>query len=279
MSFRIGPAGSPDRRGLPATTRWLARNGFRTCELDFGRRFEFTPGQIAAARQIATESDISYRAHAPLYAILAMEHDRPARVNSLVGSLHHSFKVIAALGGWGLTAHPGFLKGLSTEERVELCRANAERLHERLRDGGYDDMRLGLENMAHGPDFGGLDDIIAVCAGSGFTRPVIDWGHYQAHTDGCLRGPDDYRAALERINTELGRQVLEETTFQFSGIEYKDRRERRHLPYLRGDLKLEDLLTALTAMNLNDAIIVFESPLASDLDRFKRVVAEFEGPT
>jgi deoxyribonuclease-4 len=137
-------------------------------------------------------------------------------------------------------------------------------------------MKLGVENMAHGDDFGSFDDILKICSDGDFLRPVVDWGHYQAHTDGTLKSPGAYRDALDRIEDTLGRTALEETSFQFSGIEYKDNRERKHLPYRDGDMKLEHLLEALTEKDLTDAYIVFETPDPNDMALYRQIVDDFE---
>ncbi|MEX2236653.1 MAG: TIM barrel protein [Dehalococcoidia bacterium] len=274
--FRVGPGGLPEGLSLVEATHWLADNQFRTCELDFKNRFSFAQDEIEAACAAAAEHDIVYRAHAPLYAILAMEHDSIGRVNSIVGSLTHSMKVVGALGGIGITTHPGFLKGLEREERIGFARLNGEKLRGKLEAAGYPQMRLGVENMAHGPDLGGLDDILAICEGSEFLRPVIDWGHYQAHSDGGLRDSAAYLAVLDRIEEVLGRQALEETSYQYSAIEYKDNRERKHLPYEQGDMDFGHLLEALAAKGLGDAFIVSESPVLEDALLFREMAAEFE---
>ncbi|HET9200885.1 MAG TPA: TIM barrel protein [Dehalococcoidia bacterium] len=275
MPFRVGPGGTPEGMTLVEVTRWLAEQGFATCELDFKNRFSFGEDEIEEARGLAGELGISYRAHAPLFAILAMEHDSIGRVNSIVGSLTHAMKIVGNLGGSGITTHPGFLKGLTREERITFCRLNGEKLEKKLADAGYPQLRLGVENMAHGPDFGSLDDLLAICEGSDFMRPVIDWGHYQAHSDGELKDAAAYTRVLERIGSGLGRTALEETTYQFSAIEYKDNRERKHLPYAEGDVDFNHLLQALTEHGLTDAYIVSESPVLEDAQTFRAMAAEF----
>jgi deoxyribonuclease-4 len=275
MPFRVGPGGTPEGMTLVEVTNWLADHGFATCELDFKNRFTFGDDEIEQARGLAAERGISYRAHAPLFAILAMEHDSIGRVNSIVGSLTHAMKIVGRLGGTGITTHPGFLKGLSREERITFCRLNGEKLQKKLTVAGYPELRLGVENMAHGPDFGSLDDLLAICEGSGFMRPVIDWGHYQAHSDGELTDAAAYSHVLGRIESELGRTALVETTYQFSAIEYKDHRERKHLPYAEGDMDFNHLLEALSDAGLTDAYIVSESPVLEDALIFREMAAEF----
>ena len=276
MPFRIGPGGTPQGMTLVEVTRWLADNGFATCELDFKNKFSFAAEEIEEARALAGELGVSYRAHAPLFAILAMEHDSIGRVNSIVGSLTHAMKIVGSLGGSGITTHPGFLKGLTREERIVFCRLNGEKLHKKVADAGYPELRLGVENMAHGPDFGSVDDLLAICEGSDFMRPVIDWGHYQAHSDGELKDATAYGRVLDQIEAALGRTGLEETTYQFSAIEYKDHRERKHLPYADGDMDFNHLLEALTEHGLTDAYIVSESPVLEDALLFREIASTFE---
>jgi hypothetical protein len=65
-----------------------------------------------------------------------------------------------------------------------------------------------------------------------------------------------------------------ETTYQFSAIEYKDHRERKHLPYADGDMDFNHLLGALTEHKLTDAYIVSESPVLEDAQLFRSMAAE-----
>jgi len=88
-------------------------------------------------------------------------------------------------------------------------------------------------------------------------RPVLDFAHMHATSDGAFLEAEPFREALE-----LADGVLEpEAPFHihFSDIAYANRNETKHLPYGEGTLRAEPLRDALASFE-RPATVISESP-------------------
>jgi deoxyribonuclease-4 len=111
-------------------------------------------------------------------------------------------------------------------------------------------------------ELGTAADVFAVAAGLPWVRPVLDFAHLHAVTDGGFRGVDDFAAILGPAD-----ELLEPGApfhIHFSDIAFANRNETKHLPYGEGTLRAEPLAEALARFE-RPATVVSESPdLASD---------------
>src|ERR671910_139611 len=99
--------------------------------------------------------------------------------------------------------------------------------------------------------------VFAISARLGWVRPVIDFAHLHAVTDGAFLAADDFQGVLEVAN-----EILEpEAPFHvhFSDIAYANRNETKHLPYGEGTLRAAPLAEALAEFD-RPATVISESP-------------------
>ncbi len=90
-----------------------------------------------------------------------------------------------------------------------------------------------------------------------FVRPVLDFAHMHATSDGAYTDVDAFTSALEATD-----DVLEPGApfhIHFSDIAYANRNETKHLPYGEGTLRVEPLRDALTRFE-RPATVISESP-------------------
>jgi len=88
-------------------------------------------------------------------------------------------------------------------------------------------------------------------------RPVIDFAHMHATSDGAYTEPEPFREALE-----LADGVLEDGApfhIHFSDIAYANRNETKHLSYGEGTLRADPLRDALAGFE-RPATVISESP-------------------
>ena len=88
-------------------------------------------------------------------------------------------------------------------------------------------------------------------------RPVVDFAHMHATSDGAFLEPEPFRAALE-----LADGVIDDGApfhIHFSDIAFANRNETKHLPYGEGTLRAEPLRDALTSFE-RPATGISESP-------------------
>jgi deoxyribonuclease-4 len=106
-------------------------------------------------------------------------------------------------------------------------------------------------------DLGSLEDCVEISRRAGWVRPVIDFAHMHATSDGAFTEPEPFREALE-----LADGVLEPAApfhIHFSDIAYANRNETKHLPYGEGTLRADPLHDALAGFE-RPATVISESP-------------------
>jgi deoxyribonuclease-4 len=111
-------------------------------------------------------------------------------------------------------------------------------------------------------EIGSLEDVIDISRRCGWVRPVLDFAHLHATSDGAYTDAEPFAVALEAAD-----EVLDSGApfhIHFSDIAYANRNETKHLPYGEGTLRAEPLGEALRKFR-RSATVISESPdLESD---------------
>jgi deoxyribonuclease-4 len=116
---------------------------------------------------------------------------------------------------------------------------------------------FGVEVMGRVRDLGTIDDVLAIASQVDFVRPVLDFAHMHATSDGAFTDVDAFASVLEASD-----EVLDEGApfhIHFSDIAYANRNETKHLPYGDGTLRAEPLREALARFE-RPAVVISESP-------------------
>ena len=106
-------------------------------------------------------------------------------------------------------------------------------------------------------EIGSLDDILYIASRQPWVRPVIDFAHLHAVTDGAFTTAKAFHDVLSAANKFLPRGAP--FHIHFSDIAYANRNETKHLPYGEGTLRAEPLGKAL-ARFARPATVITESP-------------------
>ena len=118
-------------------------------------------------------------------------------------------------------------------------------------------MPFGIEVMGRVRDLGSVDDVVEIARRVDWVRPVLDFAHMHATSDGAFLEAEPFREALE-----LADGVLEPDApfhIHFSDIAFANRNETKHLPYGDGTLRAEPLRDALVGFD-RPATVISESP-------------------
>jgi deoxyribonuclease IV len=102
--------------------------------------------------------------------------------------------------------------------------------------------------------------VLAIAAQVDFVRPVLDFAHMHATSDGAFLEVDAFAAALAGVD-----EVLEPGApfhIHFSDIQYANRNETKHLPYGEGTLRADPLREALARFE-RPATVISEAPDAA----------------
>ena len=173
-----------------------------------------------------------------------------------VGMLDHSCGLAKAAGAAPIVVHPGFLLGRPREDAIDAVCEQLEELRARL-EAKDRLVPLGFEVMGRVRDFGSVADVVEIARRAPWVRPVLDFAHMHATSDGAYTDVGPFAEALAAVDA-----VQEPGTpfhVHFSDIAYANRNETRHLPYGEGTLRAEPLREALAGFE-RPATVISESP-------------------
>jgi deoxyribonuclease-4 len=170
--------------------------------------------------------------------------------------LDHSAGIAAACGAEVVVFHPGFLLGRERRDALDSLVEQLGELRERLAAKGRD-VPFGIEIMGRVRELGNAEDVFYVAAQLPWVRPVLDFAHLHAVTDGGFVDEDAFAGILD-----LADEVQAPGTpfhVHFSDIAYANRNETKHLPYGEGTLRADPLAAALARFD-RPATVISESP-------------------
>src|SRR5262245_54899753 len=253
--IRIGPARVPSRESPEAAVDLLLERGYTACEIDFEQKFWMDYPWAERFGELAREADIALSVHAPIAGFMGhVERDKKQRM--AVGMLDHSAGVARKAGAEVVVFHPGFLLGRERAEAIESVVEQLAELRERL-EGKDRAVPFGIEVMGRVRELGSAEDVVEISRRLGWVRPVLDFAHMHATSDGAFTEVEPFANALEAAD-----DVLEPGApfhIHFSDIAYANRNETKHLPYGEGTLRAEPLAEALSQFD-RPATVISESP-------------------
>jgi deoxyribonuclease IV len=254
--MRVGPARMPSRESPEEAVELLLERGYSACEIDFESGFWMDYPFAERLGELAREHDIALSVHAPLFGFMGHLEAGGRKFTSAVGALDRSAGIVAASGAELVVFHPGFLLGRSREDAIDAVVEQLSTLRERLeaKDRG---VPFGIEVMGRVRDLGSVDDVVEIARRLDWVRPVLDFAHMHATSDGAFVEPEPFRAALEQADAVIDPGAP--FHIHFSDIAFANRNETKHLPYGEGTLRVEPLRDALAGFQ-RPATVISESP-------------------
>jgi deoxyribonuclease-4 len=266
-SIRLGPARIPSRESPEGAIEILLERGYAACEIDFEGKFWMDYDFAARLGGLAHEHDIALSVHAPIAGFMG-HAERGKKLNMAVGMLDHSAGIAKAAGAELVVFHPGFLLGRTREEAIDSVCEQLGELRERLEKKDRA-VPFGIEVMGRVRDLGSVEDVIEISRRCGWVRPVLDFAHMHATSDGALTTVEPFAEALAAADA-----VLEPGApfhIHFSDIQFANRNETKHLPYGEGTLRAEPLAEALAQLD-RPATVISESPDEESTQAIKAVL-------
>ena len=253
-AIRIGPARCPSRESPEEAIRIVCERGYNACELDFEGGFWMDYPFAERLGEVARERDVALSVHAPLFAFPGHPDERKAK--QALGALDRSAGLASACGAEVVVIHPGFWLGRERGQTLDDVVASLEVLRERLVTKERA-VAFGVEVMGRVSELGSIDDVLELSGRLDWVRPVVDFAHMHATTDGSFTDPEAFAAVLEGADAVLAEG--EPFHIHFSDIAWANRNEKHHLPYGEGTLRAEPLREALGRFE-RAATVISESP-------------------
>src|SRR3989442_15764868 len=254
-TLHYGPARVPSRESPDEAIALLQERGFTACEIDFEGKFWMDYPWAEKFGELARDADIVLSVHAPIAGFMG-HAERGKKLNMAVGMLDHSAGIAKAACAEDVLFHPGFLLGRTREEAIDSVVEQLGELRERLEKKDRA-VPFGIEIMGRVRELGTAEDVFAISARCGWGRPVVDFAHLHAVTDGAFPAPPAFAGVLEGADAVLQPGVP--FHIHFSDIAYANRNETKHLPYGEGTLRVEPLGSALKEFE-RPATVITESP-------------------
>jgi deoxyribonuclease IV len=265
--IRLGPARIPSRESPEEAVEILLERGYSACEIDFEGKFWMDYDFAARLGELAREHDIALSVHAPIAGFMG-HAERGKKLNMAVGMLDHSAGIAKAAGAEVVVFHPGFLLGRTREDAIDSVCEQLGELRERLEKKDRA-VPFGIEVMGRVRDLGSAEDVVEISRRCGWVRPVLDFAHMHATSDGAFLSSEPFAEALAAADA-----VLEPGApfhIHFSDIQFANRNETKHLPYGEGTLRAEPLAEALTQFD-RPATVISESPDEESTQAIKAVL-------
>jgi deoxyribonuclease IV len=265
--LHFGPARVPSRDSPAAALGALLERGLTACEIDFEGRFWMDYDFAAEFGDLCAASDVALSVHAPIAGFMG-HAERGKKLNMAIGMLDHSAGIAKAAGAELVVFHPGFLLGRTREDALDAVVVQLGELRERL-EAKDRAVPFGIEVMGRVRELGSIDDVCAIASRLDWVRPVIDFAHMHATSDGAFLTVEPFAAALEQADA-----VIEPGApfhIHFSDIQFANRNETKHLPYGDGTLRAEPLRDALARFD-RPATVISESPTAESTDTIKAIL-------
>src|SRR5947207_6300481 len=181
--IRFGPARVPSQESPEEAIELLLERGYSACEIDFEGRFWMDYEFAARLGELVREHDIALSVHAPIAGFMG-HAERGKKLNMAVGMLDHSAGIAKAAGAEVVVFHPGYLLGRTREAALDSVCEQLGELRERL-EGKDRAVPFGVEVMGRVRDLGTLGDVLEISRRSGWVRPVLDFAHTHAPSDGA----------------------------------------------------------------------------------------------
>lgn len=240
MAIRIGPAGT-GMSSLEGIEN-IAQAGLDACEIEFTYGVRMSNELADKVGAVAKKHGIALSVHAPYYINLAS--DDPEKIKASEVRIVESAERAHHLGAKFVVFHAGFYGKRSKEETYDLIRQSIIRMRKAIDDNGWK-VILAPETTGKASQFGNLDELLRLARDAGCSL-CVDFAHLLAREKAV-----DYEEVLGKL------KVIKHIHAHFSGIEYTDKGEKRHLITPQGDI--ENLLKAIIKAG-PDITIINESP-------------------
>jgi len=253
--IRIGPGGTAGL-GYDAGLDEIKRLNLDALEVEFTYGVRMSNDEADAVGKMAKEMGIKLSIHAPYYINLASKekqkiHASKTRILQSCERAHH-------MGAVCVVFHPGFYQGRDKEEIYGIIKKEIEDLLKTVKQKKWR-VILAPETTGKASQFGDLDELLRMSKETG-CGICVDFSHLKARSNGKMK----YDEIVKKI------KGINHVHAHFSGIEFSEKGERKHL--LTPDKEIKEL-AGLLVKNRIDITLINESPdPIGDSAKMKRAI-------
>lgn len=241
MAVIFGPAGT----GMSAIEglRSIAEKGLGAVEIEFTYGVRMSESLAKSVGAEAKKLGLILSVHAPYYINLASEEK--AKIQASVKRILESCSRAHLMGAKYVVFHAAFYGKRTREETFSMVEDAVRHIMNFIKENGWD-VILAPETTGKASQFGDLDELLRLKRETG-CHLAVDFAHLKARSNGKI----DYAEVFRKLK-HVGR-----IHSHFSGIEFTEKGERRHIVTSAQDLR--PLLLQIKKENA-DIIVINESP-------------------
>ena len=228
----------------------LVEEGHRALELPFTGGFPWKEKRCESFGALAAERDIRLSVHAPYFAGLTIPEEDKGKQS--VFAMEHTMKLGNWLGAPVIVAHFGSTYDEDPGVLMDRIRSRIDMIAPKVEGMG---VGLGLETSGKRSQFGSLGDIAQLASEYSFVRPVVDWAHIHAMTNGGLTSKEAFASVLAFVGDSFPGWMISPLQVQFSDNQFGDAGEIRHVAYGEGTLRVGPLVEAVDEAGMSMVLI------------------------
>jgi deoxyribonuclease-4 len=240
MAIKFGPAGTGGS-SLEGVRR-AKQLGLDALEIEFTYGVRMTNELAEQIGRLASELKLDLSVHGPYYINLASKEKK--KVSASKRRILDSCERAHHLGAKYVVFHAGFYQDRDAEEVYQQIKKEIIELQESIKEKGWK-VQLAPETTGKKSQFGSIDELLRLKKETG-CHLCVDFAHLIAR-----EGKRDYDEILSKL------KGISHIHAHFSGIEYTEKGERRHLVTPVSEIK--ELIKYLKKYNINITVIN-ESP-------------------
>jgi len=239
--------------------------GLDCMQLEFAHGVRMKEEVSSGLRKISYELGIPLTSHGPYYINLnAREQDK---IDSSVERIIQTAKISDLCGAESMTFHAAFYMKDSPYDVFDLVEKSLSIIEERL--GRLDiEIELRPELTGKTSQFGSLEELISLSRSINSCSPCMDFSHLYART-GQFNTEEEFDEVLKLLETELGRNTVDNMHIHVSGISTNSKGDLKHLNLDDSAFDWKALLRSLKKINGRGYVVCNSPNLEVDAKKMK----------
>lgn len=230
--------------------------GITAMEMEWVQQVPKNSERMAEIRETAEKYHMYLTVHAPYFINLNAKEKE--KLEASKKRILDALSMAELCGAHSVCVHPAFYLGMDPSDAYENVRkatADIMQKKEKL----FPHVNLGFETMGKPTQFGTLEEVLKLSKEFGI-YPTVDPAHMHARSNGAWNSKEEWNDMFDMYVHYLGKKSLQSVHMHYSGIEYTEKGERKHLPLQESDAKWKDFLSVLKVRGVSGTVVC-ESPL------------------
>ena len=261
--LNIAVAGAPLQTPKPGGTceglKYAHSLGIRAMELEWVQQVPKNVERMAEIRTCAEELGMNLTVHAPYY--INLNSPEPATLAASKKRIIDALTMAELCGAKSVCVHAAFYLKQDPKDVTERIKKATEEI---LKDKKklFPHVNLAYETMGKPVQWGTLEEVLEVSKEFGI-YPTVDPAHLHARYNGKINSTAEWNEMLDTYQSYLGKESLQNMHMHFSGIQYTEKGERKHLPFAECDAPWKDFIAILKKRKVGGQLVC-ESPAMED---------------